>query len=96
MLSAGVLAEDGLRERLERAAGTTGAPLYVPSGGIGAVGALKAAVVAGVDTVIDPQRHQILLASDAPSSASSKLRPTCSIHDSSGRLRRSDFCPTSH
>lgn len=51
VLSAGALADDGLRQRLERAARSSGAQLYVPSGGIGALDALKAAMVAGVETV---------------------------------------------
>jgi aspartate dehydrogenase len=51
VLSAGALADDALRARLERAAHATGAALFVPSGGIGALDAIKAAVVAGVDTV---------------------------------------------
>ena len=52
VLSAGALADDVLRERLEAAARTSGALLYVPSGGIGALDALKAAAVAGVDEVV--------------------------------------------
>ena len=50
-LSGGVLADDALRARLERAAAKSGALLYVPSGGIGGLDALKAACVAGVDEV---------------------------------------------
>jgi aspartate dehydrogenase len=52
VLSAGALADDGLRQRLEAAARASGALLYVPSGGIGALDALKAAVVSGVDEVV--------------------------------------------
>ena len=51
VLSAGALAEDALRETLERAAAEHGALLYVPSGGIGGLDALKAACIAGVDEV---------------------------------------------
>jgi aspartate dehydrogenase len=51
VLSAGALADDALREMLERAAAERNALLYVPSGGIGGLDALKAACVAGVDSV---------------------------------------------
>jgi len=51
VLSAGALCDDALRARLERAAATHGALLYVPSGGIGGLDALKAACAAGVDEV---------------------------------------------
>ncbi len=51
VLSAGALADDTLRETLERAAAQHGALLYVPSGGIGGLDALKAACIAGVDEV---------------------------------------------
>ena len=51
VLSAGAMADDALRERLEAAARARRALLYVPSGGIGSLDALKAAVVAGVDEV---------------------------------------------
>ena len=51
VLSGGALCDDALRERLERAARTHRAPLYVPSGGIGGLDALKAACAAGVDEV---------------------------------------------
>jgi aspartate dehydrogenase len=51
VLSAGALAEDALRESAERAARRTGALLYVPSGGIGGLDALKAACAAGVQEV---------------------------------------------
>ncbi|HJS37903.1 MAG TPA: aspartate dehydrogenase [Burkholderiales bacterium] len=51
VLSAGALAEDSLRESAERSARRTGALLYVPSGGIGGLDALKAACAAGVDEV---------------------------------------------
>jgi len=49
VLSAGALADDRLREAAERAARDGGAKLYVPSGGIGGLDALKSACVAGVD-----------------------------------------------
>ena len=52
VLSAGALADDALRQRLEAAACASGALLYVPSGGIGALDALKAALVSGVDEVM--------------------------------------------
>jgi aspartate dehydrogenase len=52
VLSAGALADDVLKQRLESAAHASGALLYVPSGGIGALDALKAAAVAGVDEVM--------------------------------------------
>jgi aspartate dehydrogenase len=51
VLSAGALADDALRWKLESAAEKSGAYLYVPSGGIGGLDALKAACVAGVDAV---------------------------------------------
>jgi aspartate dehydrogenase len=51
VLSGGALCDDELRERLERASKGHGAPLYVPSGGIGGLDALKAACAAGVDEV---------------------------------------------
>lgn len=51
VLSGGALCDDALRERLERAAVKSAALLYVPSGGIGGLDALKAACIAGVDEV---------------------------------------------
>jgi len=51
VLSGGALCDDALRERLERASKEHRAPLYVPSGGIGGLDALKAACAAGVDEV---------------------------------------------
>jgi len=51
VLSAGALADDSLRRSAEDAAKASGARLYVPSGGIGGLDALKAACVAGVDAV---------------------------------------------
>jgi aspartate dehydrogenase len=51
VLSGGALCDDALRLRLERAAEASGAMLYVPSGGIGGLDALKAACVAGVHEV---------------------------------------------
>jgi aspartate dehydrogenase len=51
VLSGGALCDDGLRSGLERAAHASGALLYVPSGGIAGLDALKAACVAGVDDV---------------------------------------------
>jgi len=51
VLSAGALVEDGLRRRAEQAASRSGGRLYVPSGGIGGLDALKAACEAGVDEV---------------------------------------------
>jgi len=51
VLSAGALADDALRDAAERAAQASGALLYVPSGGIGGLDALKAACAAGVDEV---------------------------------------------
>ena len=51
VLSAGALADDGLRARAEQAAAASGALLYVPSGGIGGLDALKTACLAGVDQV---------------------------------------------
>jgi aspartate dehydrogenase len=46
-LSGGALCDDALRERLERTAAQHRALLYVPSGGIGGLDALKAACMAG-------------------------------------------------
>ena len=51
VLSGGALCDDALRGKLEKAAEKSGAMLYVPSGGIGGMDALKAACVAGVDHV---------------------------------------------
>jgi aspartate dehydrogenase len=51
VLSGGALCDDALRGKLERAAGKSGALLYVPSGGICGLDALKAACIAGVDEV---------------------------------------------
>ena len=51
VLSVGALADDQLRQTLERAAAEHGGLLYVPSGGIGGLDALKAACIAGVDDV---------------------------------------------
>jgi aspartate dehydrogenase len=51
VLSAGALADGRLRAAAETAAARTGALLYVPSGGIGGLDALKAACAAGVDEV---------------------------------------------
>ncbi len=50
VLSCGALADDALRKRLENAAAATGAMLYIPSGGIGGLDALKAVVAAGCDS----------------------------------------------
>lgn len=49
VLSGGALVDDALRADAERAAQEHDALLYVPSGGIGALDALKAACIAGVD-----------------------------------------------
>jgi aspartate dehydrogenase len=51
VLSAGALADDSLRNSAERAAARSGAQLYVPSGGIGGLDAIKAACIAGVEEV---------------------------------------------
>ena len=51
VLSGGALCDDALRARLEHASIERRAPLYVPSGGIGGLDALKAACAAGVDEV---------------------------------------------
>jgi aspartate dehydrogenase len=51
ILSAGALCDDDLRARLEAAAAKYKALLYVPSGGIGGLDALKAVCVAGADSV---------------------------------------------
>lgn len=51
VLSAGALVEDALRREAEQAARRSGALLYLPSGGIGGLDALKAACLAGVDEV---------------------------------------------
>jgi len=49
VLSAGALADDALREAAEAAALRSSALLYVPSGGIGGIDALKTACLGGVD-----------------------------------------------
>src|SRR6266850_2779341 len=51
VLSVGALADERLRHAAEEAARRSGALLYVPSGGIGGLDALKAACAAGVDEV---------------------------------------------
>jgi aspartate dehydrogenase len=51
ILSAGALCDDELRARLEATAAKYRTLLYVPSGGIGGLDALKAACVAGADSV---------------------------------------------
>ncbi len=51
VLSAGALADDGLRQAAESAASRSGAMFYVPSGGIGGLDALKTACLAGVNEV---------------------------------------------
>lgn len=51
VLSGGALCDDALRESLESAARGSGALLNVPSGGIGGLDALKAACVAGAESV---------------------------------------------
>lgn len=51
VLSAGALADERLRSGAEEAAARSGALLYVPSGGIGGLDALKGACAAGVDEV---------------------------------------------
>ena len=51
VLSAGALADDEVRFAAERAAERSGAKLYVPSGGIGGLDALKAACAAGAEEV---------------------------------------------
>jgi aspartate dehydrogenase len=51
VLSAGALVDDALRKAAESAAEHGEAQLYVPSGGIGGLDALKAACAAGVDEV---------------------------------------------
>ena len=51
VLSAGALTDDRLRQDAERAADKSGALLYVPSGGIGGLDALKSACCAGVEEV---------------------------------------------
>ena len=50
-LSGGALCDDALRATLERTAAQHRALLYVPSGGIGGLDALKAACIAGADEV---------------------------------------------
>jgi aspartate dehydrogenase len=50
-LSGGALCDDALRDRLERTAAKHGALLYVPSGGIGGLDALKAICLAGAEEV---------------------------------------------
>jgi aspartate dehydrogenase len=51
VLSGGALSDDALRTRLEAAAARHRALLYVPSGGIGGLDALKAVCAAGVEEV---------------------------------------------
>lgn len=52
VLSAGALADGRLQGGAERAAARSGALLYLPSGGIGGIDALKGACAAGVDEVV--------------------------------------------
>jgi aspartate dehydrogenase len=49
VLSAGALIDDALRNAAQQAAARTRALLFVPSGGIGGLDALKTACIAGVD-----------------------------------------------
>jgi aspartate dehydrogenase len=49
VLSAGALIDDALRAAAEQASARTGALMFVPSGGIGGLDALKTACLAGVD-----------------------------------------------
>jgi aspartate dehydrogenase len=51
VLSGGALTDDALRSKLEAAARESGALLYVPSGGIGGLDALKSACAGGVESV---------------------------------------------
>jgi len=51
ILSGGALCDDALRAKLEAAAAKYKALLYVPSGGIGGLDALKAVCAAGADSV---------------------------------------------
>jgi len=51
VLSCGALAEDALRERLESAARASGGLLYVPSGGICGLDAVKTLALGGLDEV---------------------------------------------
>jgi aspartate dehydrogenase len=51
VLSAGALCDDALRTQLEQLAAQHRAKLYVPSGGVGGLDALKAACTAGVESV---------------------------------------------
>jgi aspartate dehydrogenase len=51
VLSGGALCDDKLRAGLEASANKSRALFYVPSGGIGGLDALKAACIAGVDSV---------------------------------------------
>lgn len=51
ILSCGALCDDALRARLEASAAKHKTLLYVPSGGIGGLDALKAVCVAGADSV---------------------------------------------
>lgn len=51
VLSGGALCDDAVRARLERAAAANRALLYVPSGGIGGLDALKAVCAAGAEEV---------------------------------------------
>lgn len=51
VLSAGAFADADLQAAAEKAAARSGALLYVPSGGIGGLDALKAACMAGVEEV---------------------------------------------
>jgi aspartate dehydrogenase len=51
VLSGGALSDEALRARLESAARDSGALLYVPSGGIGGLDALKSACAGGVESV---------------------------------------------
>lgn len=55
-VSAGALADAGLRGRLEAAAGAGGSQVVVPSGAVGGLDLLAAARVAGLDEVVIEQR----------------------------------------
>lgn len=51
VVSVGALADDNLRARLEEAASKGGARLFVPAGAVGGLDVLKAASLAGLDSV---------------------------------------------
>ncbi len=90
VLSCGAMGDDALRASLEAAAQRSGALLYVPSGGIGGLDALKAACIAGVDEVSiaitkPPAAWKGIAYVEQRGIALSELREACVLFEGSAR-----------